>query len=210
MATNATERLLGDKAFLQPRNSELSSQNVKLSAAERNLSVKMVRESLECIPELTVPADFSLRWYRRGDERHWFGIHAVTDVQNQITRELFQREFGTDERLLTERQCYLLDAGGNPIGTGTAWFDDDFVGTRVGRVHWVAVVPEYQGRGLAKPLMTAVCRRLSELGHKRVYLSTSTARLRAIQLYLRFGFVPLIRNEVEAAVWQELLGAHSE
>ena len=188
----------------------MSSHDVRLSAAERNLPVKMVRESLDNIPEFTVPVGFSLRWYRRGDERHWFGIHVVADVQNQITRELFQREFGTDERLLTERQCYLLDAGGNPIGTGTAWFDDDFVGTRVGRVHWVAVVPEHQGRGLAKPLMTEVCRRLSELGHTRAYLSTSTARLRAIRLYLRFGFVPLIRNEMEAALWQGLLGAHSE
>jgi GNAT superfamily N-acetyltransferase len=90
------------------------------------------------------------------------------------------------------------------IGTGAAWFDDDFGGARIGRVHWVAILPEYQGRGLSKPLLSAICRRLRELGHGRAYLATASARSRAIQLYLRFGFVPLTRNEAERAIWDQI------
>jgi GNAT superfamily N-acetyltransferase len=58
-----------------------------------------------------------------------------------------------------------------------------------------------QGRGLAKPLMSIVCRRLRELGHERAYLTTSTARIPAINLYLKFGFRPEIRDEEDRRAW---------
>jgi ribosomal protein S18 acetylase RimI-like enzyme len=98
----------------------------------------------------------------------------------------------------------LLAPDGQAIGTATAWFKDNFEGRRFGRVHWVAIVPEYQGRGLAKPLMSTICRRLQELGHDCAYLTTSTARLPAINLYRRFGFEPLIRTPEEADIWKRL------
>jgi len=107
---------------------------------------------------------------------------------------------------LAERQCFLFDPSGQAIGTASAWFDDNFDGGRIGRVHWVALLPQYQGRKLSKPLMAAVCRRLRELGHDQAYLTTLAARQAAIQLYLRFGFAPLIRNEIERAVWRQIIG----
>jgi GNAT superfamily N-acetyltransferase len=55
-------------------------------------------------------------------------------------------------------------------------------------VHWVAIVPECQGIGLGKALMTLLCQRLRELGHDQAYLFTSSERVSAIRLYLRFGF----------------------
>jgi GNAT superfamily N-acetyltransferase len=175
-----------------------------MSVVERNLPAKMVRVSLDSVPEFALPAGFSLRWYQPGDEENWRQIHLAADCYNKITPELFQHQFGTDERLLRDRQCYLLDPRSEVIGTGTAWFNDNFEGVRFGRVHWMAIVPEFQGRGLAKSLMTVICRRLRELGHDRAYLSTSSARRPAINLYLRFGFVPLLRSEKETAVWRTL------
>ena len=62
-------------------------------------------------------------------------------------------------------------------GTTTAWYNEDYRGLPFGRVHWVAIVPEMQGRGLAKPIMSAVCHRLRELGHGRAYLTTTTVRI---------------------------------
>jgi len=53
--------------------------------------------------------------------------------------------------------------------------------------------------------MTSICRRLRELGHQHVYLSTSTARHAAIGLYLKFGFEPLIQSPEDAVVWREVL-----
>ena len=73
--------------------------------------------------------------------------------------------------------------------------------------YWTHAVPAfYQGRGLAKPLLTALCHRLRQLGHDRAYLSTAAARLPAIKLYLQFGFVPLIRSEADELLWRGILG----
>ena len=196
-----------------------------MNTAGNNLPVKMRRANLDNLPEFALPSGFSLRWYQPGDEEHWLRIHLAADHFNEITPELFQKQFGVEaERgiysasapapasgiksaLLRERQCYLLSPTGEVIGTGTAWFNDNFEGGRWGRVHWMAVLPEFQGRGLGKSLLSAICRRLRELGHERAYLTTSTARVAAIGLYLRFGFEPLIRGAEAQAVWSGILRA---
>ncbi|HVM49017.1 MAG TPA: GNAT family N-acetyltransferase [Candidatus Acidoferrum sp.] len=168
------------------------------------MRILMWRENLEDVPEFGVPAGFGLRWHCPGDEAAWLRIDRLANPGDGTPPDLFDRVFGADLGLLARRQCYLLDGHGEPVGTATAWFDDDFEGARVGRIHYVAVVPEYQGRGLSRPLMTAVCGRLRELGHCCAYLATATHRIRAINLYRRFGFKPLIRNEAEADAWAGL------
>ena len=196
-----------------------------MNASERNVRLTMVRENLNNIPEHALPAGYSVRWYQPGDEKEWLAIHTAADTHNHITSELYARAFGGAEDLLKERQCFLIDSNDRAIGTATAWFHEskcgnskpgssrgneaptisdfgfrisNFNGASWGRVHWVAIVPEQQGRGLAKPLMTVVCHRLRELGHTHAYLTTSRARVVAINLYRTFGFVPMI-GRVEGA-----------
>ena len=185
----------------------------------------MTRMNLDHLPEFALPSGFALRWYQPGDEAHWLRIHLAADHLHKITPELFNDQFGLpaehgfrsasiQERQsginsalqnLRERQCYLSGPRGEVSGTGTAWFNDNFKGARWGRVHWLAILPEFQGRGLGRCLFSAVCRRLHELGHERAYLSTSTAQLAAIRLYLRFGFAPAIHDAEEQADWNEIL-----
>src|SRR5262245_12042925 len=165
-----------------------------MNLSERHVRLTMVRENWDRLPDFSLPAGYSVRWYQSGDERHWVEIHVAADTHNFITPELFEREFGGAKDALKDRQCFLCDANERVIGTATAWFNDNFNGCSSGRVHWVAIVPEQQGRGLAKPLMTVVCRRLENLGHTRAYLTTSSARIAAINLYCAFGFLPMIRS----------------
>jgi ribosomal protein S18 acetylase RimI-like enzyme len=73
------------------------------------------------------------------------------------------------------------------VGTVTAW-EGSFEGERMGRVHWLAVVPEEQGKGLGALLLSVACERLRLLGFERAYLVTSPLRTAAIRLYKRFGF----------------------
>jgi GNAT superfamily N-acetyltransferase len=175
-----------------------------MSIVERNISVHMIRDGLDNIPNYPLPPGYSTRWYRPGDERLWVDIQARSDRYNEITLALFVKAFGLDPQPLAERQCFLCNAQGEVIGTATAWFDDDYCGQPYGQLHWVAIVPQAQGRGLAKPLLSIVLNRMAELGHTRCYLGTSTARVPAINLYTKFGFVPHIRSADDLAVWREM------
>ena len=171
---------------------------------DRNLNIIMIREDLECIPAYDLPHEYMFRWYREGDEEHWVDIHQKTDSHNTINRGLFVREFKADTNELCKRQCYLSTDEGGYIGTATAWFDEDFHGLPYGRLHWVAIVPEFQGQGLSKPLLSIVCNRMKELGHVRTRLVTSTARIPAVNLYLSFGYVPFIRTSQDEEAWKAL------
>ena len=58
-----------------------------------------------------------------------------------------------------------------------------------GRIHWVGIIPAFQGQGLSKPLLSAALARLT-LDYRRAYLTTETTSYREINLYLSFGFMP--------------------
>lgn len=176
-----------------------------MNAFAKNVPVNMERANLNDLPAFAMPGGFSLRWYRPGDEAHWLRIHLAADRFNQFPPNLFRAQFAVNDELLRQRQCYLLNPFAEVIGTGTAWFDDNFKNERWGRVHWMAVLPEFQGRGLGKVLLAAICRRLRELGYERAYLTTSSARVAAIRLYWKFGFEPLIRNVEDKRAWRDLI-----
>ena len=175
-----------------------------MSIVERNVYVHMIRDNLDDIPNYPLPSGYSTHWHQLGDERLWVDVWSRAEEYLEITPELFVEQFGSDPRPLAERQSFLCDAQGEAIGTATAWFDDDYCGQPYGKLHWVAIVPEAQGCGLAKPLLSIVLNRMADLGHARCYLGTSTARIPAINLYLRFGFVPHVRNADDLAVWREM------
>ena len=261
-----------------------------------NQPLKMARANLDGGPVFPLPAGYSVRWYEPGDEAHWRDIHLAAERFIEITPGLFAEQFGRGGERglppavaggkrcgiesglhgktsalqdLRERQGYLVEPGGEVIGTGTAWFGEagakvlgearrsgtrpeeeailreeesraaplnrsgvsgerrktlppelaalcrdaatpssmerGLMNARWGRVHWMAIRPEFQGRGLGRALLTVICRRLRELGHERAYLHTSAARLAAIRLYLGFGFEPVLRNAEEETVWKAVL-----
>ena len=170
---------------------------------EEYIPVNMIRNNLNNIPQFDVPPPFTIRTYQPGDNEAWIRIHIESDFYSTITPTLFHEQFGHDEEILSARQFYLCDGDGTAIGTASAWFTD-YRGQPNGRVHWVAIVPSMQGKGLAKPLLTAVCNRLAEFGHERAFLDTASVRGPAIQLYLKFGFVPDIRNETDVKTWHSL------
>ena len=172
-----------------------------------NVGVNMVREDLENLPDYPIPPGFSARWFRPGDEALWQRIVGLAEkLITPFPADVFQKEFAPRADALPQRQCFLCDARGEGIATATAWFDDNHRGKPYGRIHWVAVIPEMQGRGLSKPLMSIVCKRLGDLGHERAYLATSTARIPALNLYLRFGFAPEIASNEDLAAWRKVDG----
>jgi GNAT superfamily N-acetyltransferase len=148
----------------------------------------MVNEHLRSAPRHKCGADYQVRWYTPGDEAIWCRIQGEADRHNAITQDLFASQFPDGTFDLGERQCYLCDQGGRELATATAWAESQGPYADYGLVHWVAVLPEFQHRGLGKILMDTVCQRLISLGHEHACLRTSTLRPDAIALYERFGF----------------------
>lgn len=155
--------------------------------------------------ETVLPAGYSFRMYSRGMEHDWIRIQDEADDYIKIDRKLFQNEFGGHLEELPRRMLFLAH-GTTLIGSATAWLDDINGEEETGRLHWVAVVPEYQGRGLSVPLVSRALSLFPSLGCSRAYLMTNAVRITAISLYLKLGFQPVIRNPGEQKAWNEIMG----
>lgn len=167
---------------------------------QTNLDVVMVRPNLQDIPQCEIKEGYRIRCYRPGDEEAWVRIHDLADEYNKVTVAAFRENFGSDLQVLRSRGFYLDSPDGETVGTATAWYNLNFEGKDWGRVHWVAITPEHQGKGVSKPLLSAVMNRLAQ-SHERAYLTTSTARIPAIHLYLTFGFHPYFGDPDSHTAW---------
>ena len=174
------------------------------SILKEQLGVAMYRENLDDIPQFSLPVNFTIRPFQPDDDKTWVNIQTAADHYNKFTLNNFQEQFGTDVSLLKERVRFLTDNENNAIGTTSAWFYD-LEGKHYGLIHWVAIIPEWQGHGLAKPFMTTICNILKKLGHDKALLHTQSMRFPAIKLYYQFGFRPLIRDEKEQIAWDAIL-----
>ena len=167
----------------------------------------MIRPSMDDLPRFDTPDGFRIRNYRDGDADEWVRIHELADLYNKVTQETFEREFGYDMPAMRDRGFFMEAPNGEVIGTATAWYSSAGPGVEIqgqlnyGRVHWVALVPQYQGRGLSKPLLSRVMSRLAE-SHDKSYLVTSSARLPAIHLYLKYGFRPFLHSLESIEAWE--------
>lgn len=171
---------------------------------EKNAWVMMTTAQLAKTPNYTFPEGYGMRWYQSGDEKTWVQVLAASEHYDTITHDLFIQSLGTDETVLSQRVGFLVNSANNEIGTATAWVDAKWQSRPMGRVHWVGIVPEWQGKGLAKPMLSAICQRLLQQGQTEAYLYTSSARIPAINLYRSFGFEPIITNEVDRQIWRDL------
>ena len=169
----------------------------------KNHSVRMIREHIENIPQFPIPEGFAIRNYRRNEGHIWTRIQKAAEPYIDIDDELFSREFKRDLLAMEDRSFFLTTDTGDEIGTITAWWQPEMDGKDWGQIHWVAVHPDYQGRGLSKPMMSVAMTRL-KASHERCFLGTSTRRIAAVKVYLDFGFIPDLSCENSQEAWTEV------
>lgn len=165
--------------------------------------IRMIRPHLLDIPQVDFPDGFSARPMRAAEGALWTDIVLDAEEWLDLSRDLFEREFGQDLAAVPER-CFLIeDAGGGAVGTISAWYRRDFRGLDYGLIHWVAVRPHWQGRGLGKAGLSFALGQLARW-HERALLHTSTLRLPAVSLYLDFGFRPDLEEDGARQAWREM------
>ena len=164
--------------------------------------LRMVRPTLEALPELQLPSGYGMRTYRAGDEAHWAHIisdsfggrkRTAQDTRNEITnRDVFLPDgfyFATHQEI--------------PVGTACAW-RESVEETEVGYVHMVGVVAEHTGHKLGKWVSLAVLIYFRDNGFKCSMLDTDDFRIPAVKTYLNLGFIPVYVEEGQPERWQQI------
>lgn len=162
------------------------------------VNIVMKRENLDDMPVWDIQAGFTFRDYREGDMDTWIEIQSFCDTNTKFGEQKFISSFNNRLDLLPGRMAFICDDKGKAIATSTAWYENE----QAGLVHWVAVVPQYQGKGLAKPLLSHTLHKFTEFGCTSAMLRTQIFRIPAINLYLKAGFVPVINSQVDVDCWQ--------
>jgi ribosomal protein S18 acetylase RimI-like enzyme len=152
--------------------------------------------------DISLPEGYYFAKFKSGDESVWADIEvAAGEFQTKDDAlKRFHDEFGSFELQLQSRCFFLCNSDGEPVGTSMGWYDNDFNGEKLGRLHWVAIKPEYQGKRLGKPLVAMAVKRIQEF-HDKAYLTTQTTSWKAINMYLDFGFRPFYTSEDCKAAW---------
>lgn len=170
----------------------------------KRISVTMVRNHLLDIPQFSLPSNFQLRLFNEGDEHKWTNIETqVAEFQNeQLALKRFNQEFGSHIDDMMKRCLFIENEHGEAIATTTAWYGQLTEQNEIlGRIHWVGVVPAYQGKKLAKPLLSAAMNILAN-HHKAAYLTSQTTSYQAINMYLNYGFEPLFTTPSCHEAWK--------
>ena len=162
---------------------------LNMSAEQETAGERMVMvcDPIGALPNAPLPAGYRMRLMGEADVSAWLAAQRAAEPYFAIADDLFERAFGSDLKAAWER-CYVIETvAGEAAGVISAWWSDDFRGGRWGRLHWLAVVPRHQRKGLARAASVRVLQRLKgEFG--RAYLVTQSKRAGAIRLYQSLGF----------------------
>ena len=109
-----------------------------------------------------------------------FGLPAVPVEQSAVERlePLYLESLSRD--LASTR---VIDYAQVPVGTVRVDRDDDTAG-----IYGFAVLPEFQGRGIGRQVLSDLARDLPAEGAPNVSLEVSTSNDAALRLYLSCGF----------------------
>jgi len=166
-------------------------------------------------PRHALPAGYAFAQYKPGLEAQWAALHCEVGQCDSIeeAETIFEREFMAppdptslagdvchtpsqakraipDAEALAGRMLFVLDESNLLAGTGCLW-DGNHFGRTLQRLHWIAVSPGHQGRGIAKAIVSRLLDLYNELGYGGyIYLTSQTWSYRALNMYAGFGFRP--------------------
>ncbi len=158
----------------------------------KHFGVVMKKEALGHIPSVSLQPEYRIVHYKSGDEQAWADIElSVGEFEcTENALAYFWKEFGTELEEVKRRMLFVENKNGEKIATTTAWMWK-LDGKSYSKIHWVAVKPEYQGKGLCKALISEALNQFVHLGHEgEVILFSQTWSYKAINIYYQYGFKP--------------------
>ncbi|MXP78148.1 GNAT family N-acetyltransferase [Lachnospiraceae bacterium WCA-9-b2] len=161
----------------------------------------MLERNLKNLPRFPLPDGYRFVFFQKGDREQWINIERsakeLTSYEQGV--EVWNKFFGGKDHELTKRMVFIENKEGTKVATATAYYDIRGIDqSGDGWLHWVAVCREYQGKGLAKPLISYVLEIMQGLGYTHAKIPTQTTTWLACKIYLDFGFRPIPKNAVHS------------
>ncbi len=171
---------------------------------ESHPQLAMQRLHLDDLPENTLPSGYGIRAYRSGDADRCETIIA-SSFQAPRERFSFDRTMRSDPAFRPERVLFVTHED-TPVGTASAYRFPALDRTG-GSLHYVGVLPEYQGKKLGFRVSVAALHQMAREGWSSATLRTDDFRLAAVKTYLALGFKPLIVAGNQRRRWRDVLTA---
>jgi mycothiol synthase len=176
--------------FIPVVNNKLIEMMEALKFSVERYAFLLVREDLD-VPEVQLPDGYELRPFRPGqDEEQWLKVRnaAFSTLKGSETPLTIEgvKKLLTDDDYLEGGMKILFDQE-MPVGV-IRGAHDEYVEAPIMNIGPVAILPEYQGRGLGRSLLRASLRFAKEKGYKRTILSVNGENERAQALYIQEGF----------------------
>ena len=135
----------------------------------------------------SLPQGFSFRLCRKDETAVWMDIQLDGSMETQEgLTAYFNHTYAPKGDLFFERCLFVCEEKGKPVGACFLW-------PMEGRttVHWLKIRPAFEGRGLARALLSRLLLELPE-GDYPVYLHTQLSSYKAVKLYTDLGFSLLV------------------
>lgn len=158
-------------------------------------SFLLVREDLD-IPEFSLPEDYEIRTFRKGrDEETWCevrnaGFAKLQGSETPITPKIVSEMILAEDYI--EGGLMMLYHKEKHVGI-VRGSDDEYEGLQTMNIGPLAIIPEYQGKGLGRCLLRASLNFAKKKSYKSTILCVNAENERAKALYIQEGF-----KEVEA------------
>lgn len=162
--------------------------------------LRMEKIGLSDIPDIVLPAGYSLRNFRIGDEAALARIYCDSRLDKN-TVEAVRADILGDPCFRPER-VFIVEFEGVAVGSASAWLAEDEPG--VGYLHMVGVLNEHRGKRLGAALTCAALRYTRDEGLAAQRLLTDDWREAAIRLYLDLGYDPLVFDRSHPMRWEAI------
>ena len=154
---------------------------MKYDIPELNLFMKCSCLQEEAFGKL--PEGYTVRLCRRDELEIWKVLALEEPQYVDYLTEYFDAVYADKADEFFERCLFVCDPQGKPVGTCFLWKAYGKIET----IHWLHVLPEYEGLGLGRALLAEVLQR-AKVENVPIYLHTHPHCLRAVHLYNEFGF----------------------
>lgn len=192
-----TEGLDNIFVFVPLVNKKLMKFIEKLEFTVDRYSFLLAREDLD-VPEFGFPEDYAIRPLKAGrDEQIWCdvrnaGFAKLKGSETPITPQMVSKMILGEDNI--EDGSMILYHKDRPIGV-VRGSKDEYEDLPIMSIGPLAIIPEYQGKGLGRILLRASLNFAKEKSYKRTILCVNAENERAKALYVEEGF-----KQVEAVV----------